>query len=698
MTMQQTPSSTGTSQGIERWVPYERQVGYGLIVAGLLLSAIPIANVAKYRGNSLAILVWGACLALFVVGMGLYTLMLAAPTADMPRRAERLRWIFLLTAGGVGALTALLGLVLPFCTTPMAQTNYPEIFLGGPKAWRDNGAAVARCIAALIGGLVLMFVGLQLARPVQRTSMSMRRWLYGYNAILSGLLLLFILILVNLLPYTGVKPFSWAMEASDWTSGQLYTLQPATINLLAELKEPVKVYMLIPSGSLLSRDVETLMNNCRAVNTLFTWEQLSRDRNSREVERLVKQYQLPEPIGLLVVHGTEPNVTTQFIKATDLVENATGLESEKSYVFKGENALLDALTYLTAGKARATVYFTQGNGELDLEDRDRTHLDTGLGVLQDELNKINYQVRPLPLGPKTTSIPDDADIVVVARPQEQLPASAVKALRDYLHGSGRKDNKKGKMIALFDVNIRKGEMVSTGLEPLMAEFGVKVDNDRVFAVRRDPLQLTTATNPRGTNPVARAFVSRGRWTALFPFYDARTVEPANPMSPPGQSTVETLILVHPQMAAWAEKDLKADPMALLADLQRGDLQKLQDKLSDRPLSLAVSVTEGQAPPIPGHEFMAKEGEPRLIVFGDASWATNNILLLSTPDNFSLFSSSLSWLAGRHDVGQRIPTSTRKVYRLQLAPGDSWRLVLLPGALMLFGVVALGFGVWVVRRR
>src|SRR5579875_3061369 len=162
---------------------------------------------------------------------------------------------------------------------PMALTNYPEIFTGGPKSWRSHGWEVGRCVAALIGGLVLMFLALQLARPVQRTSMSMRRWLYGYNTILSTLLLLFILILVNLLPYTAVKPFSWAMEATDWTAGQLYSLHPATRNLLAELKEPVKVYVLIPTGSVLARDVETLMDNCRAVNPLLTWEQLSRDRN-----------------------------------------------------------------------------------------------------------------------------------------------------------------------------------------------------------------------------------------------------------------------------------------------------------------------------------------------------------------------------------------------------------------------------------
>jgi hypothetical protein len=693
MSSQQAPANAGAGWSIERLLPHEQKIGTGLIVAGLLLTAIPIANAVMYRTNSLAILVWGTCLSLFVIGVGLYTLTPPAAAADIQTRTERLRWIFLLTAGGVGAMTALLGLILPFCTMPMALTNYPEIFKGGPKSWRSHGWEVGRCVAALIGGLVLMFVGLQLARPVQRTSMGMRRWLYGYNAILGSLLLLFILVLLNLLPYTAVKPFSWAMEATDWTSGQLYTLHPATRNLLTELKEPVTVYVLLPSGHVLTRDVETLLNNCRTVNPLLTWEQLSRDRNRGEIARLIQQFQLPDSVGVLVVHGTKPNETSQFLKAEELMDNASGPGSDRSYVFKGENALLNALTSLTSGKSRAVVYFTQGNGELDLSDQDRTHFDAGLSVLQEELNKINYQAHPLNLGPKTTSIPEDADIVVLARPQEKLPDNVVKALRDYLQGTNRKDNKKGKLIVLFDVNVRKGEMVPTGLEPLMAEYGVKVGNDRVM-----PLQVVAVSNPQSSNPIARAFISQGRWTALFRLYDGRTVAPANSATPPARFTAETMIFNHPRMDVWAETDLKADPSALIRELKQ-DQQKLLNKISEQPLSLAVTVTEGKTPaPIPGHEFMAKDGEPRMVVFGDASWVSNSILLQATPDNFALFSSSLSWLAGRHDIGERIPTSTRNVYRLKVAPGDDWRLILLPGVLMMMGVFALGFGVWVVRRR
>lgn len=135
------------------------------------------------------------------------------------------------------------------------------------------------------------------------------------------------------------------------------------------------------------------------------------------------------------------------------------------------------------------------------------------------------------------------------------------------------------------------------------------------------------------------------------------------------------------------------------ELARAGAQKINERLSRTPLSLAVAVTEGKTPaPVPGHEFEAQEGQPRLVVFGDASWICNPFLQQFAPNHFNLFSSCLSWLAGRADIGQRVPPTQHDLYRLKAAPGSDWRLLLLPGALLIVGVLALGTGVWVVRRR
>ncbi len=278
--MSSIPSTTNTGDVYERLAAKRQTIAYALIVAGIALAAIPITNVALYRWQSLAVFLWGAGLSLFVLLAGVIYLVLET-TGSRRDEADRLRVTVLIVLGGVGLLTALLGLLLPFASPPFALTNYPDIFAGGVRKWRerDNALALTRCGAALLGGLVLMFVGLIQARTFERTRPNLRRLLYGYNAILTSLLLVLIVILVNLLPYSGVRPFSYANESIDWTRAGIHTLHPATKNLLAELKQPVKVYVLGSANDRVMFEMTALLEKCRAIDPQLSWEQVSRDRN-----------------------------------------------------------------------------------------------------------------------------------------------------------------------------------------------------------------------------------------------------------------------------------------------------------------------------------------------------------------------------------------------------------------------------------
>src|SRR5579884_1549809 len=423
------PSTTGDIYG---QVPAKQQkIAYVLIAAGLALLAIPVSNVALYRWQSLAVFIWGAALSLFVVGVGLWNLL--SPVRGGPQEvADRLRETILLVLAGVGLLTALLGLVLPFSSQPFSLTNYPEIFAGGVRKWREreNAWAVTRLAAALLGGLILMFIGLTQARAYERTSPNLRRLLYGYNAILTTILLLLIVGLLNLLPYSGVQPFSYANEPMDWTRAGIHSLHPATKNVLTELKQPVRLYILGSTRDQVTFEMETLAEKCRTINPQLSWERLSRDRNPFAVAELMQKYNLPDSEGVLIVYGPEGNETHDFIKANDLFEQKFGPGGGRDFVFKGENALLNSLTFLSSNKSKAVVYFTQGSGELDFKERRADRVDVGIGALIDDLNRANYQARELAVAPDTDKIPDDADIIVVARPREEMPAKFVTALRD----------------------------------------------------------------------------------------------------------------------------------------------------------------------------------------------------------------------------------------------------------------------------
>src|SRR5437868_2536046 len=94
----------------------------------------------------------------------------------------------------------------------------PQNTSPGPVAWlaanRGTGGtalivlgALLVALAVLLAGLAIMFVSLQVVRSEERTSAVLRRLVYGYNAVLTGVLLLLILTVVNVLvtlKFTGV--------------------------------------------------------------------------------------------------------------------------------------------------------------------------------------------------------------------------------------------------------------------------------------------------------------------------------------------------------------------------------------------------------------------------------------------------------------------------------------------------------------
>src|SRR5262249_20644504 len=152
--------------------------------------------------------------------------------------------------------------------------------------------------------------------------------------------------------------------------------------------------------------------------------------------------------------------------------------------------------------------------------------DEGCGVLKQRLETSNYVVRGLRFSPAagaagstpdivtSNRVPDDAAIVVIAGPREPLPDYALKALREYMTPTDPA-KKQGKLMVMLDTTLSpdKSGLVRTGLEPLLAEFGVQAGNNRVLQLRaqatRTPTEVIATANPdegvRTQNPIAAAF-------------------------------------------------------------------------------------------------------------------------------------------------------------------------------------------------
>jgi hypothetical protein len=117
--------------------------------------------------------------------------------------------------------------------------------------------------------------------------------------------------------------------------------------------------------------------------------------------------------------------------------------------------------------------------------------------------------------------------------------------------------------------------------------------------------------------------------------------------------------------------------------------------------MAVAVSESSSTGLPrdaAHAGVAKESS-FMVVFGNSEWITDTALTANSV-NYDLFTSCLTWLRGGTGVGKSATDKgkTREVYNLNVPKENIVRLAYLPLGLILLGVVGLGCGVWVVRRR
>jgi hypothetical protein len=680
---------------------YSKEVGYGLLAAAGVAAAAVIVLLIRYEPSLLAA-VFGCIWATAVfLGAGVWSLL---REGEGPSDVDASRALVVGVGGSLGLGVYLAAFLLVY--------SWWETVGGGLEGWQgDKGWRVWVIALTLIAGLGLTFASLLIGRTEEQSNPVLRRLLYGYNAVLAGQLVLLILLVVNILGYIYLP------QTTDWTANRLYTLDPKSQNLLKNLEKPLKIYVITDSrDDLIYEQTSRLLENVRAVNPKVQVEIVLRGRQSARVQELMRRYLLTDPLGLLVVSGTDAKEDSQFIQWRDLFDwpmpdpMQQRRRTREEPTFKGESALVTAITYLEEGKSRSIVYFLQGHGELDISRSiEATRPQYKADQLRSLLEKANYEVKPLRLsaagGDKpelggevvSAKVPDDAAVVVVAGPRTALDTEALSALREYMNPKDPA-KKKGKMMVLFDVVVGPDyQMIRTGMESFLQQFNVEVGNDRILSPSRNNPELVIATpnaNSRDTSGLA-AGLGEETWYMM----NVRTVKPKT-SGPPAAYQSENLLVTTGRLV-WSEKNLD-DPVKIVENLMRSQPKDFA-VTNQLPLAVTVSESTGGMPGDPHAGLFGGESKPRLVVFGNASWASDRPLPLVTRQSedanaryYSLFASSLAWLREKpSEIG--IEAKKRDVYQMPETTNVT-RLLMLPVGLMFVSILGLGLGVWIVRRR
>jgi len=669
-----------------------KSIGIGLFVAGAVLALIGIWLRVKTQAE---FPVFGGLLLLGFVAIpaGLYLYL-----AEQPNERA-----FILVVGG------LTGLVISVMVLAHAWLQR-ELFLGGLTKWRTEAAwQIWLCAYLELFGLVLMFGSVLVARAEIRVKPAMRLALYGYNSVLTGMLLLALLIVLNIVVYVRF-PLNL-----DWTASRgLYALSPSSQDILQKLDTSVTAYVLFPRQSKEFREVHTLLENAQSVTDRLNVKYISPDSREDFLEYSTLAQRYPElqsdlrtqqdsdaGHGVLLVYGPDtkekpaPHVLVSPRKIVKEDFDPRERRQKKQYI--AESSIMTELQYFMEGQKKSKVYFLQGDAELEVtESRLRRRpaeffalAPLGAGVLVDRLKKENFEVAGLSFAPgkdegliihaqadknKRKDIPADARAVIIAGPSEELPQETLDALDRYMEKNGR-------LVITLDVvikvvNRRPVELKKCGLEDWLKKFNVDVGTDFVFhppikhQLLRDPRVVLANVPLESENLLAKKLRAE--------LYDFSTVRVVRPGTKADKYQSEILMEVSPQLKCWAETNVEA-----FAELDLYALRAYQDgtrEPSAKPIPIAVTVREGD--------------KPRLVVIGDTDFISNANL---SDRSYGILASAIDWLSDRPGVGARPKESS--TYTLSSKGAEHInRMANMPAWLMALAIIGLGTGLWVVRRR
>ena len=322
--------------------------------------------------------------------------------------------------------------------------------------------------------------------------------------------------------------------------------------------------------------------------------------------------------------------------------------------YPSERNITSAILRLARERA-IRVYFTVGHGEIDLA----SEADAGFSGVAGMLRDQGFEPQAL-VGPATSEVPADADVVVVAAPERDLLPEELAVLEGYLARGGR-------MLVLADAG-----QSSNFYSEFLPRHGFVLPPGVVLDAASSPLLkdakpvnlLIHTFAPY--NPVTRNLSNRTM--LLFP--RARPVELGRKPAPDDKL----------DRAAFASKRAWLSPDLALAIAGRET--EPPDGAARGEISVAAT---GRFPRGEGDA----EREARIVVIGDRDFASNR--LLEALYNRDLFMNAVRWLANdekRIALGDKGWTPNQDPLTLQQTVAYFYFLAFaLPEALLLLGIFA-----------
>jgi hypothetical protein len=435
-----------------------------------------------------------------------------------------------------------------------------------------------------------------------------------------------------------------------WDFGYFKTASPgtSTMALVDGLDTPVRAYLFFPASSDVREEVRTYFDQLQSPNLDIQYVDHALEPD------LAKELKVRDNGSIVIARGEGDDLQSESIKV--------GAEFEKARrrLKTMDEDVRKALIKLARDKR--TVYVTVGHGEL-YWDSDTDPLRK-LNIFKRVLSAMNFRVKELGLTEGlATEVPEDADVVLVAGPTMPMLDEELASLDTFRKQGG----------ALWIL----GEPDMTDLSAVLKPLGVSLtagqtltSDQNIVPIFRAPRDKTNiVTNKYSTHPSVTT-LSRNNDELIFIALGAA------PLVEEGKVSFKRTVAMRSMAEVWS------DDGNYTLDASDGERRQSHNLLiaASGPASEAV---EGD------------DGEFRVIVMGDATWATDAVLdPRRTPANVQLIADSIAWLAEDEALAGTVE-SEEDIKIEHSKAGQGWMFY---GTAFIVPFGLLGLGLGRIRRR
>jgi hypothetical protein len=409
----------------------------------------------------------------------------------------------------------------------------------------------------------------------------------------------------------------------DWTAGKDFSLSPQTIKVLDDLGKSDKT-----------------------VNAIAFFS----GTDPQPAQDLLKEY--AAHTARLRFEVTDPNLQPQRARQFGVVGNPDGTVStvvftdgDKRQIAQsvGEREFTSALVKLQQSGTQRVAFLT-GHGERSITDGTTQQ---GYSEINNSLQLDGYETLAWSLATSPTISVNDIAVLVIADPKTAINAQEIQAIQSYLDSGGH-------VLMALDVveepqqQKRYDDMLAS-IDRLTSKYDVK---PRAGIIADYPKRTSLAPNDPtifgidaypSSSPITEDLSSK-RLPVLF--NGAIAILPP----PPTSTITATLATTLLQSSAGGENSWLE---TISSDGKSNGQYDPGTNEIEGPVPLAVSIEQKDEIAASTVETNTQTPKTRLVVFGDADFASNGFVSQQAraviPANSDLFANAVSWLAGANEL-------------------------------------------------